>query len=418
MESATLQLDWILQLIASLPETKKIRKTIFDIAGFPRWENVNSNTLAFYLDENEEHGFGRLFFDSLLEILIAKGAIEKRDQERYEINYTIERETYADSKRIDIVLRSAESKDSNKLWAIIIENKIDAKLYNDLEAYWKSIHAENKTGVVISLHDNQNVLQEFEKNKGIKFTNILHDELIKVVLGKLSEYYLFSDDRHLLMLKDYFQNISNMTQQTDHELLQTQWEIYKKYANEIEKLKKVEQELKDYTAKCLYEGVKTFGFDPATIYAAKGKHFYATDTFVKETGLVYLKYFRFYFAYENLVSNSAISIYYELHGEFVSKGKDVVDGLKKRMKKKEFSLSEDFSVNESGSASSAFFHLITCNKFKFKGADPLQEQVTQLMKRVFFNDQFNIVLQCADVLREALNEPSLVKEALQQQTIT
>lgn len=46
------KLDWLQKLIDSFPSKNKIRKNLIDIAGYPSWENVNSNLLAFYFDKN------------------------------------------------------------------------------------------------------------------------------------------------------------------------------------------------------------------------------------------------------------------------------------------------------------------------------------------------------------------------------
>lgn len=58
----SLDFSWLTDLVNALPATTKRRKNIIEIAGYPNWENVNSNLLAFYFDENEEHGLSRLFF--------------------------------------------------------------------------------------------------------------------------------------------------------------------------------------------------------------------------------------------------------------------------------------------------------------------------------------------------------------------
>ena len=42
-------------------------KTFFDVTGFPHYENVISNILAFFFDTNEEHGFKDLWLKSLFE---------------------------------------------------------------------------------------------------------------------------------------------------------------------------------------------------------------------------------------------------------------------------------------------------------------------------------------------------------------
>ncbi len=51
----------------TLPGTFK-SETIFNIAGYPHYENVCSNILAFYLNPNNEHGLGNLLFSSLMNL--------------------------------------------------------------------------------------------------------------------------------------------------------------------------------------------------------------------------------------------------------------------------------------------------------------------------------------------------------------
>lgn len=46
--------------------------TLMDIAGFPHWENVYSNILAFFLDGSREHGFGNLMVRAMLEAYFQK----------------------------------------------------------------------------------------------------------------------------------------------------------------------------------------------------------------------------------------------------------------------------------------------------------------------------------------------------------
>ena len=53
---------WLKGLLDALTDKPKHKKNIFDIAGFPRWETVNSNILAFFLDQTEEHNCKSLFF--------------------------------------------------------------------------------------------------------------------------------------------------------------------------------------------------------------------------------------------------------------------------------------------------------------------------------------------------------------------
>ena len=48
-----------------------ISTSVFDIAGYPRYENVCSNILAFYFDPNNEHGLGKLFYVCLMNLISA-----------------------------------------------------------------------------------------------------------------------------------------------------------------------------------------------------------------------------------------------------------------------------------------------------------------------------------------------------------
>ena len=168
-----MNLDWLSDLIRSIPETKAIRKNFIAIAGYPKWENVNSNLLAFYLDEKEEHMIGRLFFDSLIDIYFEKINSENSEiEEKFLVNreildseFQVEREVYTPKgNRVDLILKEVydfnkvDSKEENRVevgkfnWAIIIENKIDASIEdNDLIDYWNTINSENKIGIVLSI---------------------------------------------------------------------------------------------------------------------------------------------------------------------------------------------------------------------------------------------------------------------------
>ena len=62
----TSEYDDLLYEFEALPQ---ISMSIFDIAGYPHYENVCSNILAFYLDPNNEHGLGKLLYLCLMSLL-------------------------------------------------------------------------------------------------------------------------------------------------------------------------------------------------------------------------------------------------------------------------------------------------------------------------------------------------------------
>jgi hypothetical protein len=51
-------------------------KSFLDIAGFPHREKVWSNFYAFFLDQKQEHGLGKLFLSCLIDILVEKTSNE------------------------------------------------------------------------------------------------------------------------------------------------------------------------------------------------------------------------------------------------------------------------------------------------------------------------------------------------------
>jgi hypothetical protein len=58
----------LLDEFSKLPDRVKRRPTLMEIAGYPHYENVCSNILAFYLDPEEPHGLGTLVLDALTRV--------------------------------------------------------------------------------------------------------------------------------------------------------------------------------------------------------------------------------------------------------------------------------------------------------------------------------------------------------------
>lgn len=115
---------------------------VFELSGFPRWETVSSNVLAYFLDPRDQrHGLGTVFVDALLlrlEGAAVLGAEGRREGMMFQAADALaskawrvetEASTY-DRKRIDIYLTNSELS-----LAVIIENKLDAALYNPFASY-------------------------------------------------------------------------------------------------------------------------------------------------------------------------------------------------------------------------------------------------------------------------------------------
>jgi len=96
-----------------------------EVAGYPHYENVASNILAFFFQPAEEHGLGDLLLTSLL------GAVSDEDEQAWECQseVTIHREHATDAGgRLDLLILAGNL-------VIGIENKIYHSLNNDLTDY-------------------------------------------------------------------------------------------------------------------------------------------------------------------------------------------------------------------------------------------------------------------------------------------
>lgn len=102
----------------------KPEKTIFSIGGRGHYENPITDVLAFFLNAQEEHGFGMLFIESLFESL----SLEYSPDSFELINAPL-REVYTENdKRIDLILEGEH-------WVMVIENKIYHSPVNPFSEY-------------------------------------------------------------------------------------------------------------------------------------------------------------------------------------------------------------------------------------------------------------------------------------------
>ncbi len=196
----------ILRVSKSLPELPlQPRKNIFDILGVRNKETVNSRVLAYFLDPEEEHSFGTLFLDSLLEV-VAKIQFDNWDSKQYAGEFrvttedsTINSELLEDrQKRIDISI-------SGNRWRIIIENKLYHILYNPLKAYMQHAkkNKDHVLGIILSLN---RITKKVEFLENVPLVNITHQEWMHQVQANL----MLSDiknDTDVLYLREYLKTI-------------------------------------------------------------------------------------------------------------------------------------------------------------------------------------------------------------------
>ncbi|MFD2963700.1 MULTISPECIES: PD-(D/E)XK nuclease family protein [Olivibacter] len=200
---------------AQFPKPVRRKRTFFDISGTSHYELAISNWYAYFFDQEEDHGLGNLFIECLFELVKRKTG--KEISLRF---FKVEKEvTTKGGKRIDILVSGIEQ-DERKY--IIIENKINHWLNNDLDAYWQHcVGAEDsKVGVVLSL--NRETIPLTVQHK---FVNVQHGEIINLVKEKLSTYKqeasyylnefittienLYTDLTMNEEVKFYYQNLEN-----------------------------------------------------------------------------------------------------------------------------------------------------------------------------------------------------------------
>ena len=173
----------------------KAEGNIFEIAGYPHYENVVSNILSFFFDTTEQHGYKDLYIKSLLNCYLAKSDRDDISSESI-ITSNIEREySNGSDKRIDLLIDCGS-------FLVLVENKIYASLYNDLDIY------TNMANNYLKSTDNEGVpilkivLSLFEVNdiKQSDVINVTYDELIKELCKNKSNYpvsgkwKMFSDE--------------------------------------------------------------------------------------------------------------------------------------------------------------------------------------------------------------------------------
>ena len=117
-------------------------RTIMDISGYPHYENVCSNILAFYFDPQNEHGMGDLLLQSLLDCVEGSA-----DRPVFEQAIIKREEPTKNNKRLDLLI------DLDGL-VIGIENKVYHDVNNPFDEYdalIKRCAGENKEAVKIIL---------------------------------------------------------------------------------------------------------------------------------------------------------------------------------------------------------------------------------------------------------------------------
>jgi PD-(D/E)XK nuclease superfamily len=193
------QISDLLSGLKKLPKAVNREQTFMEIAGYPHFENVCSNILAFYLQPSNNHGFGTLFLD-----VLATLTDEKIDIDWYGVEVRRE-ETTENRKRLDLVIKSDK-------YVIGIENKIYAGLSNPFEEYSNHLKFSCNNRQVFKVLLSLRYMQPQEKLKGFK--PICYEIFFQKILENINSYTPDTNEPHLTFLRDFIQTMKKRQETT------------------------------------------------------------------------------------------------------------------------------------------------------------------------------------------------------------
>ncbi len=221
-----------------VPTVKKLPSTFFDIGRFSRRETVISNFYAYYFNPEEDHGFGYLFLHAFLD------CISMRDFVKTNIRITTEEST-TNRRRIDIIIRGLN--DNGKESAIIIENKIGADLYNNLNEYYDHIDGDGDKVLVVLSRRRVNL-----QNNTNNYVNVLHSLFVEKIICISGEYLFNATESNRVILKHFLDNIINWNMPPD---MKNVIEFYLKNSEKIKQLAAMQRILIDQVMTDVHEKV-------------------------------------------------------------------------------------------------------------------------------------------------------------------
>lgn len=192
-------------------------KTFFDVSGYPHYENVMSNILAFFFDPSEEHSQKDLWLKSLFDCYNEKALTDFKPGEVEEIKREHATE---ENKRLDIII-------SIDNMVVAIENKIYATPYNPFDMYHNEIMSFCKNEgkqiieILLSLKPEENQKTKYNTT----FYNITYKALITAVKKNLGDYIEEANEKWLIFMKDLLNNIENLGEKDN---MNTEWQKFLK----------------------------------------------------------------------------------------------------------------------------------------------------------------------------------------------
>lgn len=219
-----------MEAFRNLPPPMIVNPSFMEISGYPHYENVCSNILAFFLNPASPHGLGTLCLDALLEAANCSAETIKLS------GVQVEREVEAGSGRLDILIFSDNL-------VIALENKLFAALSNPLSEYGKFVERLAEQRHVLKLVLSLAPLAINSEG----FVGLTYDKFFGTLRSKLGHYTSRANARYILYLTDFLDTIDDLQRGT---LMDTAWlEFSRENRKQIESLlmqvKTLQQELRN-----------------------------------------------------------------------------------------------------------------------------------------------------------------------------
>lgn len=301
--------------IAKLLPDKEVQLSddFFSISGFPHFETVLSNWFAYFMESNNEHNLAELFSNSFREVLLSKNPELQLDWLNDLVH--VEQEKLTNKRKfIDFVIYDEKlDEDSAYGCALIVEHKVQADLYNDLEDYYNSIQSENKTGVVLSAYS-LNLANS-------KYINLTYNELIDALRRNLGLYVDITNLKSLAYLKDFINNLNRMSEDIESDALSFCFEHGETIKKVADIKKKAEEDLANVLRNAFVE-LEDFRFQK--------KHPYSISIRSHDDSISLV------FSIDEIFSSNTSKMQYWLYGKVVEKWNKIEDHkfLKEKFKDK------------------------------------------------------------------------------------
>lgn len=186
----------LLEILKDYPtKSEDRRKSFMAVSGYPCYEDVVSDFLAFMFNDSEEHGWRSLWIDSLLSL---------RRIDTREVDVSVCRDYCTDKgNRIDLLIESQN-------YVVCIVNMIYSDLTRDLQDYFDTVYnrysGKDKAFVFCVLSPEE--LPEYPLYES--FINNTYPELFDAVRSKMGDYIDKFDNTWIKYMKSFIDTVEEM----------------------------------------------------------------------------------------------------------------------------------------------------------------------------------------------------------------